>query len=188
MPKTSRWELDPSHSIIEVAVKHMMFTTVRGRFTGVTGTLEVDEDRPDRSRVDVEIDAATFDTGIEDRDKHLRSADFLNVEKHPTIRFVSKRVEGAHKNQGDRFKVVGDLTIRGKTREVTLDATYAGVGKDPWGNQRAGFVAQTVIDRRDWGLTWNQALETGGILVGNELRIEINAQAVRKTEAREAAA
>lgn len=173
------WQIDPNHSAIEFAVKHMMFTTVRGRFKDVKGTIEVDEQNPDRSVVNVEIAAASIDTGSADRDTHLRSADFLDVENHPTLTFRSKRVEGAMQKEGDSFRVIGELTIRGTTMEVTLDAVYEGTGKDPWGGTRAGSRATTKLDRRDWGLKWNQALETGGILVANEVRIEVEVQAVK---------
>ena len=173
------WNLDPAHSSVEFAVKHMMFTTVRGRFKDFQGTIVVDEQNPDKSTVNVDINAASIDTGAADRDGHLRSADFLDVEKHPTMTFRSKRVEGAMKKEGDQFRVVGDLTIRGTTFEVSLDCVYEGTGKDPWGGIRAGARATTTIDRRDWGLKWNQALETGGILVGNDVRIEIEVQAVK---------
>ena len=176
---TQTWQIDPAHSAVEFAVKHMMFTTVRGRFKDVKGTIEVDEQTPNRSVVNVEIAAASIDTGVADRDAHLRSADFLDAEKHPLITFRSKRVEGAMKKEGDAFKVVGDLTIRSKVIEVTLAATYLGSGKDPWGNTKAGAEATAKIDRRDWGLTWNQALETGGILVANDIRIEIQVQGVK---------
>ncbi len=179
MAETTTWTIDPAHTAIEFAVKHMMFTTVRGRFKDVKGTIEVDEQNPDRSVVNVEIAAASIDTGAADRDAHLRSADFLDVENHPTLTFRSKRVEGAMKKEGDKFRVIGDLTIRGTTMEVTLEATYEGTGKDPWGGTRAGAEATTTIDRREWGLKWNQALETGGILVANEVRIEIEVQAVK---------
>ena len=178
MKRTTTWQLDPAHTTIEFAVKHMMFTTVRGRFKSFTGTVRVDEDNPDNSQVEVSIDAASLDTGVADRDTHLRSADFLDVERHPKLTFRSTRVEGAHKKEGDRFRVTGDLDIRGTAIPVTLDATFEGVGKDPWGKKRAGFAARTDIDRREWGLRWNQALETGGILVGNAVKIEVEAQAV----------
>jgi polyisoprenoid-binding protein YceI len=179
MATTTIWQIDPAHSAVEFAVKHMMFTTVRGRFKDVKGTIEVDEQNPSRSTVNVEMATASIDTGVADRDAHLRSADFLDVEKYPAITFRSKRVEGAMKNDGDRFKVVGDLTIRGKSIEVTLDSVYLGSGKDPWGNIKGGAEASAKIDRREWGLTWNQALETGGVLVANEIRIEIQVQAVK---------
>jgi polyisoprenoid-binding protein YceI len=179
MTQTTTWQIDPAHSAIEFAVKHMMFTTVRGRFKSFTGTIEADEQNPDRSVVTVEIDANSIDTGAADRDAHLKSADFLDVANHPTITFRGKRVEGAMKKEGDRFRMTGDLTIRGTTMEVTLDAQFEGTGKDPWGGTRAGSRAETRIDRRDWGLKWNQALETGGILVANEVRIEVEVQAVK---------
>jgi polyisoprenoid-binding protein YceI len=159
----------------------MMFTTVRGRFKGVDGTINVDEQNPNASHVEVEIDAASIDTAVADRDAHLRSADFLDAQTHPKMTFRSTRVEGAHRKEGDRFKVTGILTIRGTSQEVTLECSFEGLGKDPWGGQRAGFNARTEIDRREWGLKWNQALETGGILVGNSVKIEIEAQAVKQT-------
>lgn len=174
------WQLDPAHSSIEFAVKHMMFTTVRGRFKDFTGTITADESNPDASVVTVEIAANSIDTGVADRDTHLRSADFLDVENHPTITFRSTKVEGAAKQEGDKFRVTGDLTIRGTTIPVTLDAEYEGTGKDPWGGIRAGSRATTRIDRREWGLKWNQALETGGILVANEVRVEVEVQAVKQ--------
>ncbi len=176
------WSLDPAHTTVGFSVKHMMFTTVRGRFTDVEGTIHVDEENPDASSAEVTIEAGSIDTRVGDRDKHLRSADFLDVENHPEITFRSKRVEGAAKDAGDEFQVVGDLTIRGTTKEVTLDAVYEGTGQDPWGGTRAGFSASTEIDRRDFGLTWNQALETGGVLVANKVRIELEVQAVKQED------
>ncbi len=178
MAEKRTWQIDAAHSSVEFAVKHMMFTTVRGRFKDVKGTIEADEQNPDASIVNVELGAASIDTGSPDRDTHLRSADFLDVEGHPAISFRSKRVEGAMKKEGDKFRVVGDLTIRGTTMEITLECQYEGTGKDPWGGTRAGARATATIDRRDWGLRWNQALETGGVLVANEVRIEIEVQAV----------
>jgi polyisoprenoid-binding protein YceI len=178
--RTTTWQIDPAHSAIEFAVKHMMFTTVRGRFKAFKGTIEADEQNPDGSIVNVEIDASSIDTGVADRDAHLNSADFLDVENHPTITFRSRRVEGAASKEGDAFKVVGDLTTRGTTIDVALDSQFVGTGKDPWGGFRSGARAETRIDRRDWGLKWNQALETGGILVANDVRIEIEVQAVKQ--------
>ena len=176
---TSTWNLDPTHSLVEFSAKHMMITTVKGRFTGVNGTVRVDEASPERSVAQVEIDAASIDTGVEQRDAHLRSADFLDVESFPTITFRSKRVEGAYARPGDTFRVVGDLTIHGTTREVVLDATFEGTGKDPWGGERASFSAAATLDRREFGLTWNQALETGGFLVSNQLKLSLEVQAVK---------
>lgn len=180
MAGTTIWQLDPAHTTIEFAVKHMMFTTVRGRFKSFTGVVHVNELNPDQSRAEVGIEAASIDTGVSDRDAHLRSADFLDVERHPKIVFRSTRVDGAHKKEGDRFKIAGDLEIRGKSIPVTLDVTFEGLGTDPWGKQRAGFAARAEIDRREWGLQWNQALETGGVLVANSVKIEIEAQAVKQ--------
>lgn len=182
MNATTVWQIDPAHTTVEFAVKHMMFTTVRGRFKALSGTIRIDEQHPDRSSVDVSIDASSIDTGVGDRDAHLRSADFLDVEQHPQITFRSTRVEGAHRQQGDRFTIAGELQIRGTKMPVTLSATFEGLGKDPWGKQRAGFAARTEIDRRDWGLRWNQALETGGVLVGNSVKIEIEAQVVKQEQ------
>lgn len=175
-----RWKIDPAHTSVELAVKHMMFTTVRGHFRDVSGTVEIDEQDPNASRVEVEMSAASIDTGVGDRDTHLRSPDFLDVERFPKLTFKSRRVEGAHRKQGDSFKVIGDLTIRGQSREVTLDCTFEGLGKDPWGGERAGFSAKTKIDRRDWGLTWNQALEAGGVLVAHDIKIDIETQLVKQ--------
>lgn len=187
MAITTRWQLDPAHTTVELSVKHMMFTTVRGRFRAVSGVIELNEEDPDASHVRVEIDAASIDTGADARDTHLRSADFLDVERHPKLVFESKRVSGAAFQEGRRFDVVGDLTIRGVATEVTLEAAYQGAGKDPWGGERAGFSASTELDRRDWGLGWNQALETGGILVGNTVKVEIDVQAVKQQQAEAAA-
>ena len=173
------WRIDPSHSIVEFSAKHLMITTVKGRFGKVSGSIVVNQQNPDLSQVEAEIDASTLDTRTEQRDQHLRSPDFLDVEKYPTITFRSRRVQGSSSNPGDEFQVVGDLTIHGITREVTLDAVYEGEGKDPWGGERVSFSATTKIDRRDFGLTWNQALETGGLLVGNDIKISLEVQAIR---------
>jgi polyisoprenoid-binding protein YceI len=177
---TTIWQIDPAHSTIEFSVKHMMFTTVRGRFTRFTGTISADDQDPNNSTAAVEIDAASIDTGAADRDTHLRSADFFDVQQHPTLTFRSTRVTGAQSKAGDRFEMTGELTIRGKAITVTLQASFEGIGKDPWGKQRAGFSAKTEIDRRQWGLEWNQSLETGGVLVGHAVKIEADIQAVKQ--------
>jgi len=177
----STWEIDPAHSTVEFAVKHMMFTTVRGRFREVKGTVRVDDANPDSASVEAEMTAASLDSGSNDRDTHLRGADFLDVENNPNITFRSKRIEGARAKEGDKFRVTGDLNIRGKSIEITLDCVYQGQGKDPWGGQRAGATATAEIDRREWGLQWNQALETGGVLVANKVKIEIDIQVVKKS-------
>jgi polyisoprenoid-binding protein YceI len=168
------WKLDPSHTTIEFAAKHMMITTVKGRFVDVEGTIVADEQNFADSEVTATMKAASIDTRSEQRDTHLRSADFLDVEHYPEVTFKSTRIEGTK----EEFKLTGDLTIRGTTRPITLDATYEGSGKDPWGGTRASFSAHGKFDRRDYGLTWNVALETGGILVSNDVKINIEAQAV----------
>jgi polyisoprenoid-binding protein YceI len=161
----------------------MMFTTVRGRFSDLAGTVTFDDADPSAASVEVEIGAASIDTQVEDRDEHLRSGDFLDAENHPTLTFASRRIEGSPSEPGDEFRIVGDLTIRGVTREVVLEARFEGTGTDPWGGTRAGFSADTSIDRREFGLTWNQALETGGVLVGHEVKIHLQVQAVQQQEA-----
>jgi polyisoprenoid-binding protein YceI len=175
---TSRttWAIDPAHTTVEFAVKHLMITTVRGRFADLNGLLELDEARPEQSRVDVTIDAASIDTRQSDRDAHLRSADFFDVERFPTLRFTSRRIERA----GGAFTVEGELTIRGVTRPVTLSVTEEGRTQDPWGGQRVGYSATTKINRKDFGLTWNQALETGGFVVGDEVKITADVEFVRQ--------
>lgn len=174
--RTTTWQIDPAHTLVEFAAKHMMFTTVKGRFTGVRGTIVDHQDDPSQSSVEAEIDAATITTGDEQRDTHLRSADFLDVENHPTISLKSTRIEGSK----EHFRVIGDLTIRGTTREVTLDANFNGRGRNPYGKDVAGFSAETEINRKDFGLTWNVALEAGGWLVGDRIKIELDVQAVRQ--------
>ena len=168
------WAIDPAHSVVELAVKHMMFSTVKGRFANVAGTVVLDETNLANSSVTAEIDSASIDTGEPQRDGHLRSADFLDVERFPTIAF---RSTGVVPQGRSRFILVGDLTIHGVTREVSLEAELAGKGTDPWGGQRAGFAASTSINRKDFGLTWNQALETGGVLVSDQVKINLEIQA-----------
>ncbi len=170
------WQIDPAHSHVEFAVRHLMISTVKGRFGDVSGTLEVNPADPAKSVVDVTINVTSIDTREAQRDTHLRSADFFDVERFPTMRFKSTRISG----DGDDFKVIGDLTIRDITREVTLEVTSEGQGKDPWGNERAGYSAKGKINRADFGLTWNQALETGGVLVGNEIKISIDVEVIKQ--------
>jgi polyisoprenoid-binding protein YceI len=178
---TTTWTIDAAHTLVEFSAKHMMITTVKGRFADVRGAITLETDRPDASSVAVEIAAESLDTRTEQRDQHLRSADFLDAENHPLITFRSRRVEGLQLSEGSEFRIVGDLTIHGVTREIALDATYEGQGRDPWGKERVSFSATTKLDRREFGLTWNAALETGGVLVSNEIKIHIEAQAVRAT-------
>lgn len=176
------WQIDPSRTAVDFSVKQMMLTTVRGRFHEVEGAVHVDEDDPGNSYVEVDIDAASFDTGVRERDRHLLGEDFLDVENHPQITFRSRRVEGAAFEEGKEFEVVGDLTIRDTTMEVVLRSRFEGLGRDPSGGRRAGFGATTEIDRRDWGLRWSRVLEAGGFLVGNEVRIDLDVQMVKGEE------
>lgn len=174
---TERWEIDSSHSGIHFSVRHLVIAKVRGQFSRWTGSVVAPDGDFGRASLQVVIDASSIDTSVADRDAHLRSADFLDVEQHPELTFTSTRVERA---ASDRLRVVGDLTIKGVTREVALDVEHLGMAKDPWGNERAAFTAKTSVDRKNFGLTWNQALETGGVLVGDRIDIEIEIQAVRQ--------
>jgi polyisoprenoid-binding protein YceI len=177
------WQLDPAHSSIEFAVKHMMMTTVRGRFKDAQATLMGDRDHPEQAGVEVTIAVASIDTGVGDRDTHLRGPDFFDAEHFPQITFHSARIDGKPpKQEGDRFTLVGDLVIRDSSMEVVLDCEYQGRGTDPWGKTRAGFSFRTELDRREWGLKWNQTIETGGVLVANKVRVEGEVQFVRQEE------
>jgi polyisoprenoid-binding protein YceI len=179
---TPTWQLDPAHSSVEFSVKHMMMTTVRGRFKDAQATLTGDRDHPEQAGVQATIVVASIDTGVADRDAHLRGPDFFDAERFPQITFRSTRIENAPKKEGDRFRVTGDLMIRDSSMEVELDCEYQGRGADPWGKTRAGFSFRTELDRREWGLKWNQALETGGVLVGNKVHVEGEVQFVRQGE------
>lgn len=172
---TGTWTIDPSHSSLEAVARHLVVSKVRGRFAAFSGTAEVPED-PTASTVEVTIDAVTIDTGDRQRDEHLRGADFLDVDSHPELTF---RATHAVHVDGERWEFPGDLTIRGVTRPVTLLATYLGKHQDPWGNDRLVVEATAEIDREDFGITWNQALETGGVLVSRKLQIEVTVQLVR---------
>jgi polyisoprenoid-binding protein YceI len=175
------WQVDGAHSAVNLAVRHMVISKVRGHFTKWSAKLQLDTAELTRSTVEVDIQAASIETGVADRDTHLRSPDFLDAAKYPTLRYRSRRVEAVSK---DRLRVVGDLTIRDVTREVVLDVEYGGQGKDPWGNTRVGFTATTSLNRKDFGLTWNQALETGGVLVADRVDIEIELQAIKQAVAK----
>jgi polyisoprenoid-binding protein YceI len=169
-----KWEIDTIHSGVGFTVRHMVIAKVHGQFTKWSGILDLDPANLAASKVDVKIDAASIDTRDAQRDGHLRSADFLDAEKYPTIEFRSTSIEevGAKK-----YKVRGDLTIRGVKREVVLDTVFGGEGKDPWGGQRVGFEATTKIDRKEFGLQWNTALEAGGVLVGDTIDIALEIEA-----------
>jgi len=172
------WEIDPDHAFVEFKVKHLMVSSVKGAFTKVAGTVEADDADLTKALVNVTIDTASLDTNIAKRDEHLRSSDFFDVAKYPTMTFTSKRVlvEG-----GKVSKVLGDLTIRGITREVTLDvADFTPAIKDPWGKTRRGATATATINRKDFGLTWNALLESGGVAVGDEVKISLDVELIRK--------
>jgi polyisoprenoid-binding protein YceI len=175
--ETTTWNIDPVHSTAEFKVKHMMITNVKGQFTPVTGVLKRHEGDVTKSQVEATIEAASINTRDADRDTHLKSADFLHVEKFPKLSFVSTSV--TPKGEGE-LTVEGDLTIRGETRKVVFAVEGpTAPAKDPWGNTRIGFSATTKINRKDFGLTWNAALETGGILVGEEVTITLDVEAIR---------
>lgn len=178
-PEPGTWVIDPAHSSIEAIARHMMVSKVRGRFEGFSGTIEVADD-PTDSRVEVSIDAKTIDTNEEKRDQHLRSEDFLHVDEYPQLRFESSGIEHV---EGNRYRMAGDLTIRGETHPVELDVDYFGTDTDPFGSERALFRATTTLDREDWGITWNKALETGGLFVGKELDVELDVQLVPEGDA-----
>jgi polyisoprenoid-binding protein YceI len=169
------WKIDPTHSAIHFTVRHMVFAKVRGSFGSWSAELTLDPDDLSRSELTVEIDAASIDTAVADRDTHLRSGDFLDAERHPKLSFRSTGIE---KSSDTELRLTGDLTIRGTTRPVTLEVERLGEGVDPWGGRRVGFSARTTINRKDFGLTWNQALEAGGVLVGEKVEIEIDVEAV----------
>ncbi len=177
VPAPGIWEIDPSHSVAGFSVRHLMVAKVRGRFGSFAGTIHVAE-QPEDSYADVTIDAASIDTADEKRDAHLRSPDFFDVENHPTLHF---RSTGFRRTGTTTFELPGELTIRGVTRPVTLDVEYSGITPDLWGGTRAAFTATTEIDREAWGLTWNQTLETGGVLVGKTVKIELEVQAAHKS-------
>lgn len=174
---TQNWQIDGTHSSVGLTVRHMVISKVRGRFAKWNATLRLDTADLGRSAVEVDIEAASIDTGVADRDNHLRSPDFLDAQKFPTLRYRSRRVEVL---SPERLRVVGDLTIRDVTREVPLEVEYGGQGKDPWGNQRVGFTATASLNRKDFGLAWNQVLETGGVLVADRVDVEIELQAIQQ--------
>lgn len=170
----STWKIDAGHTTAGFSVKHMMFTTVRGKFSEVEGTITFDPANPSAASVDASVKVASVFTGVADRDNHLKSPDFFDAANHPDITFKSTSVKAA---SAEKATVVGNLTIRGVTKEVTLEVEFLGSGKNPWGATVAGFNATTTINREDFGLTWNQALEAGGILVGRDVKLELDVQA-----------
>ena len=170
------WQIDTAHTEVEFSARHLMISNVKGRFSNPAGSLEYDPTHPDHLRLEVTIPVATIDTRNEQRDAHLRSADFFDAEHYPTMTFVGRRIEG---DVASRFRLVGELTIRGVTREVVLSVTAEGRGLDPWGNERLGFSATGTVNRRQFGLNWNQLLETGGVTVGDQIKIIINTELMR---------
>lgn len=169
--------IDASHSLIEFSVKHMMVTTVKGRFKNFSGDVEIDATNPAASKVDVTVETASIDTGSEQRDAHLRGADFFDAEKYPTITFTSKKVEPLG---DDKYRVIGDLTAHGVTRELPLEITREGVAKNMYGKEVQAFSAALAISRKDFGLEWNVALENGGWLVSDQVKISLEIEAVEK--------
>lgn len=176
IPATGTWQIDPSHSSVEFSARHLMVSKVRGQFSAFAGTLEV-RDPIETSSVDVTIDASSITTHNEQRDAHLVTPDFLDAGNFKDLTFKSTSVKLVH---GREFILEGDLTIKGVARPVTVQAEFSGLTDDPWGNERAAFVAVTEIDREDWGITWNQALEAGGVLVSRKIKIELDITAIKQ--------
>lgn len=175
-PQASTWAIDATHSSVEFAVKHMMVSTVRGRFKAFSGEIQADEANPAASSVTAAIDVASIDTGVDQRDEHLRSDDFFNAAQYPQITFRSTAIE----QRGDEWKLAGELTIRDVTRPVSLDVEFEGRGADPWGGERAGFTATTKINRKDFGVNWNGVIEAGGVVVSDQVKITLNIEAVKQ--------
>jgi len=172
---TETFNIDPAHSSIGFAVKHMMVTTVRGRFGEFSGHVELPDGEATNAQAEFTIQAASIDTGVGPRDEHLRSADFFDAANHPELRYVSSRIEALG---GDRYRADGELTIRGVTNPVSLEIELGDRIRDPWGNDRVGISARGKLSRKQWGLNWNQALEAGGMLVSDEVKLEIDAALV----------
>lgn len=179
------WVIDPAHSQATFSVRHLMITTVKGQFKIISGQLHIDEQNPANSWVEAEADVASIDTRDAKRDAHLRSPDFFEAEKYPKIIFKSTKVERV---SGEEFKVTGDLTMHGVTKQVTFDGEYTGQIKDTWGNLRAGLNAKTTINRKEFGLNWNVTLESGGVMVSDNVKIEIDLSTINKSATAEVAA
>ncbi len=173
------WDIDTSHSSVGFTVRHLVISKVHGRFSRWSGSLLLDEAKPAASTIEARIETASIDTNEPKRDAHLRSADFFDVEKHPEMTFRSTGVAPAGEG---RYRMTGELSMAGATRPVTLEVEALGRTKDPWGNERFGFSARTSIDRRDFGLNWNQALEAGGVLVGEQVEITLEIEAVKRAQ------
>lgn len=175
LPVAGLYAIDASHSAVEFVVRHLGLAKVRGRFSAFEGVVEIAE-RPEDSSVTVDVELASIDTREPNRDEHLRTNDFFDVPSHPTMSFKSTKVTGS----GNRWQVTGDLTLKGATKPVTLDVSFEGAGADPWGGQRIAFSATAEIDREEWGVNWNQALETGGFVVGKKVKLELEVEAVKQ--------
>lgn len=173
---TTVWTFDSAHTSVDFRIRHAAISWVRGSFREWAGTLEFDPDHPESVAVQFSVNVSSVDTGVKDRDDHLRSGDFFNVAAHPQMTFVS--TEAVFAGDG-RYTLTGDLTLHGVTKQVSFDVMYAGIVTDPWGATRAGFEARAVLDRRDFGLVWNQTMETAGLLVGDTVEVVIEAEAVR---------
>jgi polyisoprenoid-binding protein YceI len=180
---TGTWDIDPTHTTVGFAVRHAMVSTVRGHFGSFTGGATIDAENPESSSAWLEIDPKTITTNNETRDGHLQSGDFFEVEAHPRITFRST----AAKLDGDRLVMTGDLTIKGVANSVDIVWEFGGLAKDPWGNTKAGFEGTATINRKDWGLTYNAALETGGVLIADKVKLVIEVEAARKAEVSETA-
>lgn len=176
---TGTWEIDASHSTVGFAAKHAVVATTRGSFTSFTGGATIDAANPEKSSAWVDIDASSITTGNEQRDGHLKSPDFFDIENHPTITFRST----AAKLDGDELVTTGDLTINGKAVPVEVVWEFGGIAQDPWGNTKAGFEGKAAISRKEWGLTWNAALETGGVLISDKIKLVLEIEAAKKAEA-----
>ena len=177
MTRPITWTIDPAHTHLEFAVRHLMIATVKGKFTAVQGTVTMEDENPETAQVAVTIGAASITTGVAQRDDHLRSPDFFDVARFPALTFRSKQVS---REPDGSYRLTGELTIRETTREVELRVSAEGFVKDPWGGYRAGFTASGVLRRSDFGITWNQLIEAGGVAVGDEVRLTIEAELVRE--------
>lgn len=172
---TTKWTIDSTHSEIGFKVKHMMFTNVSGKFDSYEATIITDEDNFENASIEFSADINSINSNNADRDNHLKSGDFFDVENHPKLTFKAT----SFTKKGDDFELVGDLTLRGVTKSVKLEAEFSGLMKDPWGNTKAGLNISGKINRKDWGLNWNSALEAGGVLVGEEVRLNIELQLIQ---------
>ena len=173
--ETARWDIDPDHSVIEFRVTHMLVSKTSGRFQDYRGFVEMDEDAKTLKTIEATINPESINTNQEKRDTHLRNADFLDVKQFPTITYKMKN----YQKEGNTYKVVGHLTLRGVTKEVPLIGTFNGVTKDPWGNTRAGFTAEGTLNRKDFGMIWNKTLDNGGLVVGDEVHIHLDIECIK---------